>query len=101
MQVILFENVERLGMQGDVVNVANGYYRNFLAPKGVAIEATDGNLRRLEAKRKKLQVEAEKQRNDAEAIAERMKDVKLEFIRRATHERRFCSGRGNRTCADR
>jgi large subunit ribosomal protein L9 len=80
MQVILFQNVDKLGMQGDVVNVANGYYRNFLGPRGVAVQATKHNLKRLEAKRAKLQTEAEKQVQEARAFAEHLSSAELKFV---------------------
>jgi large subunit ribosomal protein L9 len=84
MQVILFENIERLGMQGDVVNVAPGYYRNYLGPRGVAVEATARALSRLELKRKKLQAEAEKQLAGARDLSSRLNDVVLKFVMKAT-----------------
>jgi large subunit ribosomal protein L9 len=89
MQVILFKTVEQLGMQGSVVNVAAGYYRNFLGPMGMAIEATAGNLRQSEMKRKRLQTEAEKQVADAQGHAKRLADVKLEFVEKANNEGRM------------
>lgn len=84
MQIILFKNIERLGMQGDIVNVAGGYFRNYLGPHGLAVEATAGTLKRLDLKRKKLQVEAEGQRNEAKAMAKRLSEVELTFTRKAT-----------------
>lgn len=89
MQVILFQNIEKLGMQGDVVNVANGYYRNFLGPRGIAIEATQGNLKRLEIKRKRLQEEAARQINAAEGVAEQLRKIELVFVMRANEEKRL------------
>jgi len=80
MQVILFKNVDKLGMQGEVVNVASGYYRNYLGPCGVAVEATKHNLKRLEAKRAKLQAEAEKQVQEAQSFAERLVEAQLRFV---------------------
>jgi large subunit ribosomal protein L9 len=84
MQIVLFKNIERLGMQGDIVNVAPGYYRNYLGPHGIAAEATEGTLRRLSFKRKKLQAEADIQRKEAQALAGRLAGVELAFARKAT-----------------
>lgn len=89
MQVILFKTVEQLGLQGSVVNVAAGYYRNYLGPMGIAIEATEGNLRQSEMKRKRLQTEAEKQVQDAQAQARRLAETKLEFTEKANPEGRL------------
>lgn len=83
MQVILFENVERLGMKGDVVNVANGYYRNYLGPRGVALDASSANLKRLEAKRKKLKIEADKQRQEAEGFSKQLANATIHFVRKS------------------
>ncbi len=84
MQVILFQNIEKLGLQGDVVNVANGYFRNYLGPRGIAIAASDSNLSRLDEKRKKLKSEAEKQLNEAEIVAKHLGTVKLIYVMKAT-----------------
>lgn len=89
MQVILFENVEKLGMQGDVVSVADGHFRNYLGPRNIAVEASEYNLRRLEAKRKKLQLEAERQRGEAEQLAEQINQIALEYERRASENDRL------------
>ena len=48
MKVILLENVDNVGLPGEVVNVKTGYYRNFLLPRGIASEATESNLKSLE-----------------------------------------------------
>ena len=94
MQVILFKNVDKLGMQGDVVNVANGYYRNYLGPCGVAVEATKHNLKRLEAKRAKLQAESEKQVQEAQSFAERLVEAQLRQRREASRGSGGEAGRG-------
>ena len=85
MQVILFQNIEKLGIQGDVVNVANGYYRNYL----IAVEASEGNLKRLELKRKRLHEEAERQMNAAEGVAEQLRKVELTYVMRANVEKKL------------
>ena len=79
MQVVLFENIDKLGMQGDVVNVAKGYFRNYLGPRGVAVEASEANLKRLDAKRKKLMVAAEAQRGEAQTLSDRLAAAELNF----------------------
>ncbi len=79
MQVVLFENIDKLGMQGDVVNVAKGYFRNYLGPRGVAVEASEANLKRLDAKRKKLMIAAEAQRGEAQTLSDRLAAAELNF----------------------
>ena len=51
MKVILLEDVKSLGKKGDVVNASDGYARNMLLPRKLAIPATEGNMKDLEAKR--------------------------------------------------
>lgn len=84
MQVILFKNVERLGMQGDVVNVATGFFRNYLGPRGIAIEATATVLSRMEIKRAKMRAEAERQIGEADSIAKQLKDVQIKYVMKTT-----------------
>jgi large subunit ribosomal protein L9 len=74
MKVILTQKVKKLGNKGDVIKVADGYARNYLFPKGLAVEATAANLKDLEkAKQRQAQREA---REEAEAreLAARLKD---------------------------
>lgn len=75
MKVILQKNVQALGKAGDVVEAAPGYYRNYLQPRGLAVLATDGALKKrnedLEAVRKK----AEEQHQAAVALAERIQGI--------------------------
>jgi len=54
MKVILTKKVNGLGLEGDVVNVKEGYARNYLFPKGLALEATEGNIRLYQQKKKDL-----------------------------------------------
>lgn len=89
MQVILFQNIEKLGMQGEVVNVANGYYRNYLGPRGIAVAATTGNLKRLELKLKRLSEEASTQFSAAESVAANLSKVELTFVMRANEEKKL------------
>ncbi len=79
MQVVLREDVESLGLRGDVVNVARGYARNFLLPRGLAELATPGLLRELE-RRDSLRTRHEAQTADeAAAIASKLETAELRF----------------------
>lgn len=92
MNVILFENVHNLGSQGSVVTVSPGYFRNFLSPKGLAVEATEANKKRLEAKVKRLQAQAQEQKNAAKSEADRLEAVTLKFrLKSGTEDRLFGS----------
>ena len=73
-QVILTAEVEALGAQGDAVTVADGYARNFLIPRGLAIPATPGNLKRIEGLRKKRAEELASQLDGAKETATKLTD---------------------------
>lgn len=75
MKVILLENIASLGPAGTVVEVARGYARNFLIPKGKAQEATPENLARFEARRARLTQLALKEKEAARELAARLAEV--------------------------
>jgi large subunit ribosomal protein L9 len=72
MQIILKENVKDLGRIGDMVQVKDGYARNFLIPKGLAVEANTKNLKALEHEKRKIQEIAKKAKDSAENIASKI-----------------------------
>ena len=82
MKVILKENVASLGKTGDTVKVSDGYARNFLIPKGLAIGATGKNLKTLEQEKKHILHMAEKEKNRAEALSEKLAGVTCTIARR-------------------
>jgi len=67
MKCILLEDVQKLGRKGDLVEVADGYGRNYLIPRGLAEEATKGRIAELREKERSRQVKDEKAREEAEA----------------------------------
>ena len=75
MKVILVEDTHRLGSRGDVVNVKDGYGRNFLIPSGKALPATKGALAQLKIKVKVDEARVKKDKRAAEEIAERLSGV--------------------------
>lgn len=77
MKVILFEDVKSLGRMGDTVKVAPGYFRNYLGPKGIADEATPGNMKRFEKMRVKKQALVAAQVDEAKQVAERLNGVSV------------------------
>ncbi|ANM28792.1 50S ribosomal protein L9 [Acidobacteria bacterium Mor1] len=83
MKVVLRENVEKLGSRGDVVSVANGYARNYLLPRGLALEATSGNLKTIESQRRSWAVKEAKEAEEARAMAARLAEVEVTISKRA------------------
>ena len=72
MQVILREHVDNLGRRGEIVKVADGYARNYLLPRKLALLATEGNKKRIERERGKFVVKEAEEQKVAEAMAERL-----------------------------
>ena len=83
MQIILQQDVEKLGNRGEVVEVAAGYARNYLLPKKLAMEATPGNLKRLERMRASFAKTEADDRASAQTLAELLAAVSLTMTRKA------------------
>jgi large subunit ribosomal protein L9 len=83
MQVILLERIGRLGQMGDVVNVKNGYARNFLLPQKKALRATKENLSRFEKERAQLEARDLELKKEAETVAAKLDGAKFVTIRQA------------------
>ena len=83
MQIILQEDVEKLGNRGEVVTVAEGYARNFLLPRKLALEATAGNMKRLEKMRAAFAKKEAVEKGDAQKLAELLAGVSLEVTRKS------------------
>src|SRR3954449_3704565 len=82
MEVILREHVENLGNRGDIVKVANGYARNFLLPRKLALLATEGSKNQIKRERAKFEAKDEDERKIAQAAADRLSAVDLVITRK-------------------
>src|SRR5581483_591993 len=82
MEVILREHVDNLGRRGEIVKVADGYARNFLLPRKLALLATEGNKQQIERERAKFDAKELEDKKSAEAVAERMANVQIEIARK-------------------
>lgn len=80
MEVILREDYPSLGHIGDKVSVKSGYFRNYLAPKGIAVEAQSANAKRLAHVISGIMAKRAKKKSEAEEFAKTLKETKLEFI---------------------
>ena len=89
MQVILREEVKALGQMGTVVNVKEGYARNFLIPKGLAVEANVNNVKALEHEKRKIQERAKKLRTGAEGLAATISETTLTIKAKAGEEEKL------------
>ncbi len=86
MKVILTESIDSIGQIGDLVNVAPGYARNYLFPKGLALEASGKNVRELEHKKRLLAQKKEKVRQEMLSFAEKLNGVTLKMRRKVSEE---------------
>lgn len=77
MKIILLQDVKGLGKKGEIANVAEGYARNFLLPRGLAREASEGALRGLEATRKLEQAQRDREVRAATAIKNKLQGQKV------------------------
>ena len=82
MEVILRETVDNLGKRGEVVKVADGYARNYLLPRKLALPATEGNKKHVERERKIVEVREAEEKGQAETIAARLATVDITIPRR-------------------
>jgi len=82
MEVILKEDIEKLGHRGDIVKVAEGYGRNFLLPRKLAIEASRANKAVIDQMKAAAVRKSAKEKTGAEALAQHLNDVQLAFERK-------------------
>jgi len=82
MEVILREHVEHLGNRGEIVKVADGYARNYLLPRKMALLVTDGNRRQIERERAKFDAKEAEEQKVAQAIADRLASIEIVIARR-------------------
>jgi large subunit ribosomal protein L9 len=86
MKIILLEDVAKLGKAGDWVNVSDGYARNFMIPRKLAVEATPSNLRQMEHKKSLGVGQLTRGKKEAEELAEKLEGVFLVLTRQAGKE---------------
>ena len=82
MEVILREHVEHVGNRGEIVKVADGYARNYLLPRKLALLVTEGNKKHVERERTKFEAKESEERGAAEAVAQRMANIEIVIARK-------------------
>lgn len=82
MEVILRDHVDNLGRRGEIVKVADGYARNYLLPRKLALVATEGNKRQVERERAKLDAKEAEERRVVEGVAAKLANVEVVIARR-------------------
>jgi large subunit ribosomal protein L9 len=89
VQLILRDDVPNLGKIGDLVRVKPGYARNYLLPRGLAVEASPKNMRVLDHQKRVIAAKADREHKSAEASAKRLEGLKLTIRARAGEEGRL------------
>jgi large subunit ribosomal protein L9 len=82
MEVILREHIDNLGRRGEIVKVADGYARNYLLPRKLALIATEGNKKQVERERVKFEARELEEKKVAEAVASRLANVEIVISRK-------------------
>ena len=100
MEVILLDNIGKLGGLGDKVTVKPGYGRNYLVPYGLAVPATKENVEAFEAQRAELEAQAAERKAEAQARAEQLNDIELSLVSKAGDEGKLFGSIGPRGLAD-
>ena len=83
MKIVLRADVANLGNKGDLVEVAPGYARNYLVPKGLAMAATEGVMRQAESMRRSRQVRDMREKEGAEAVARQLAATRIQITARS------------------
>ena len=100
MEVILLDNIGKLGGLGDKVTVKPGYGRNYLVPYGLAVPATKENVEAFEAQRAELEAQAAERKAEAQARAEQLNDIELSLVSKAGDEGKLFGSIGPRDLAE-
>ncbi|WP_130805413.1 50S ribosomal protein L9 [Senegalia massiliensis] len=86
MKVILLENVKGLGKKGDLVNAKDGHARNYLLPKKLAKEATDGNVKQLKEQKKAKKLKKQEEKEEALELKEKLSEIIVKIKSKAGEE---------------
>ena len=100
MKVILKENIKGVGKKDEIINAADGYARNYLLAKNLAVEATPGNLAKLKAQKDSEQHKKDLQKQEAKKQAEIMKKITLDFKVKAGENGKVFGGISSKEIAE-
>jgi len=89
MKVILRQDLDELGMEGDTLNVAKGYARNYLIPKGLALEANNQNIKLIEMQRKKIDARKIRAKESAEKVRQEIQALEITVFQRVGEEEKL------------
>lgn len=89
MKVILQVEVKNLGSPGQIVEVADGYARNYLIPRGLVVEATKSNLKKLEEEKRKSELQEKHERENAQQLIHKIEGLTLQLLRKASEDNKL------------
>ena len=92
MKVILLDNIKGVGKKDEVINASDGYARNFLFPKKLALEANKENLAKLQAKQSAKQFKKDTEKEEAKKMAEQLKNITLAIAVKAGENGKIFGG---------
>ena len=100
MKVILKDNIKGVGKKDEIINAADGYARNYLFAKGLAVEATPGNLAKLQSKKDSEQFKKDTEKEEAMKLAQKLSKIKLEFKVKAGENGKIFGGISSKEIAE-
>jgi large subunit ribosomal protein L9 len=100
VKVLLNQDIDRVGRMGEVINVASGYARNYLIPRGLAVGVTRGTVKDIEEQKKVLKVKAERQREQLASVGEKIMAKPLVIKARCSASGKLFGSITNRQLAD-
>ncbi|MCI9063246.1 MAG: 50S ribosomal protein L9 [Clostridia bacterium] len=100
MKVILKENIKSIGKKDEIKNVSDGYARNFLFAKDLAVEATPANLAKLKTKKDSEQYKKDVEKEEAQKVADELSKIKLEFKVKAGENGKIFGGISTKEIAE-
>ena len=100
MKVILKENIKGVGKKDQIINASDGYARNYLFPKNLAVEANNANLSKLKAKNDSAQYKKDQEKEEAKQIAEKLKKITIKVEVRAGENGKIFGGVSSKEIAE-
>lgn len=100
MKVILKDNIKGVGKKDEVINASDGYARNFLLPKGLAVEATNENMSKLKAKEDSKAYRKEQEKEEAKKVAKKLAGIQLKVPVKAGENGKIFGGVSAKEIAD-
>ena len=100
MKVILKDNIKGVGKKDEIINASDGYARNFLLPKGLAVEANSENISKLKAKNDSKAYKKEQEREEAKKVAKKLEGIQLKVPVKAGENGKIFGGVSAKEIAD-